>query len=91
MSIEDELKLHFNKNKLRVSAKKILVANHLTAYKKEVAAEMLWIEMREQRFNISIASVYQALNWMVEFGFASRTIKGRKSLYQIKKASAPTE
>jgi Fe2+ or Zn2+ uptake regulation protein len=91
MSIEDELKLHFKKNKLRVSSKKILVAKQLTAYKNEVAAETLWIEMRERRFNISLSSVYQALNWMVELGFASRTIKGRKSLYEIKEASVPTK
>jgi Fe2+ or Zn2+ uptake regulation protein len=91
MRIEDELKLHFFKNKLRVSSKKILVAKQLTVYKNEVAAETLWIEMRERRFNISLASVYQALNWMVELGFASRTIKGRKSLYQIKEASVLTK
>ncbi|MBE9463326.1 transcriptional repressor [Dyadobacter subterraneus] len=84
MSIEEKILLYFDQNNLRRSNKKILVAKYLTTYQTEVAAETLWIMIREKRLNISIASVYQALNWMVDLGYATKILKGRKSLYQIK-------
>lgn len=87
MSIEEEIILYFNQNNLRRSSKKILVAKYLTTFKTEVAAETLWIKIREKRLNISIASVYQALNWLVDLGYATRILKGRKSLYQIKETA----
>lgn len=87
MSIEDEITLYFNQNNLRRSSKKILVAKYLTTFKSEVAAETLWIMIREKRMNISIASVYQALNWLVDLGYATKILKGRKSLYQIKETT----
>lgn len=87
MSIEEEITLYFNQNNLRRSSKKILVAKYLTTFKTEVAAETLWIKIREKRLNISIASVYQALNWLVDLGYATKILKGRKSLYQIKETT----
>lgn len=90
MSIEDEIILYFSQNNLRRSSKKILVAKHLTAFQTEVAAETLWILIREKRMDISIASVYQALNWLVDLGYATRILKGRKSLYQIKETTPLT-
>ena len=89
MSIEEEITLYFNKNKLRKSSKKILVAKYLTTFQTEVAAETLWIMIREKRMDISIASVYQALNWLVDLGYATKILKGRKSLYQIKQINTP--
>lgn len=85
MSIEEQITLYFSQNKLRTSRKKILVASYLKNYKKEVPAETVWMNIKEKQLDISIASVYQALNWLVELGFATRILKGRKSLYQIKK------
>lgn len=86
MNIEDKILLYFDQNKLRKSRKKILVAKYLTTFQTEVAAETVWIVIREKRLNISIASVYQALNWLVDLGYATKILKGRKTLYQIKEA-----
>lgn len=88
MSIEEEIILYFSQNNLRRSNKKILVAKYLAAYHTEVAAETLWIVIREKQINISIASVYQALNWLVDLGYATKILKGRKSIYQIKEISS---
>ncbi|GLU57145.1 transcriptional repressor [Dyadobacter frigoris] len=87
MSIEEQILLYFDENNLRRSSKKILVAKYLTAYQTEVAAETLWIMIRQKRMNISIASVYQALKWLVDLGYATKILKGRKTLYQIKETT----
>ena len=91
MNIEDQLDLYFTKNNLRRASKKLLVARYLKAYDKEVAAETIWIQIKEKRLNISIASVYNSLNWLVELGFAKKIVLGRKSFYQIRETSALAE
>lgn len=83
MSIEDQINLYFRAHKLRKAHKKLLVARYLTTYQDVVAAETLWIRIKEKRLDISIASVYNALNWLVDLGFARKILQGRKYLYQI--------
>lgn len=88
MSIEDQINLYFRVNKLRKAHKKLLVARYLTAYEEVVTAETLWIGIKEKQRDISIASVYNSLNWVVELGFAQRILQGRKYLYQVRRNPA---
>lgn len=87
MSLEKEITLYFQSNNQRIAAKKVLVAKFLEGYRKKISAETLWIDIRKEQIDISIASVYQALNWMVDLGFAQKIIVGRKSLYRATKFS----
>ena len=87
MSIEDQLNLYFTNNNLRKASKILLVAKYLKAHKKEVAAETIWIQIKEKRLNISIASVYNSLNWLVELGFAKKIAQGRKHLYKMRETA----
>ena len=84
MNIEDQITHYFTDNNLRTAHKKLLVAKYLKTHKNEVTAETLWIQIKEKRLNISIASVYNSLNWLVELGFAEKIAQGRKYLYQIR-------
>jgi len=88
MNIEEQISSYLADNKLRKAHKKILVARYLKNQSQEVTAETIWMQIKEKRLNISIASVYNSLNWLVELGFAKRAVQGRKFLYQIRETSA---
>ncbi|TDE11293.1 hypothetical protein [Dyadobacter psychrotolerans] len=89
MSIDEEIKLYFINNNLRKAEKKIMVATYLKNFDQAVPAKTLWLLIRKDRKDLCIGSVYQALNWLVETGFADKISGDRTFLYSLKKPTTP--
>ncbi len=85
MSLSDLLLRYCNQNNIRYAGKRIVVALHLDQHNDYTDGDTLWRSLRTSGVKISPATVYEALNWLENAGFAERKVlDGRKNLFRVK-------
>lgn len=85
MSLSDQLLHYCNQNNIRYVGKRIVVALHLGEQNNYTDGDTLWRSLRTSGIKISPATVYDALNWLENAGFAERKVlDGKKSAFRIR-------
>lgn len=85
MPLSDLLLHYCNQNNIRYAGKRIVVALHLDERNGYTDGDTLWRSLRTSGVKISPATVYEALNWLENAGFAERTVlDGRKNMFRVK-------
>jgi len=85
MSLSEQINSYCINNKIRLAEKRIIVADQLLVSDEFTDGDTLWREMRSRGIQISPATVYESLNWLVNAGFAERRFANdsRKKLFGI--------
>jgi Fe2+ or Zn2+ uptake regulation protein len=82
--ITDQIRQYCEQEGHKHSAKRLLVARQLTETGNFIDAESLWLKIAPTR-EISRATIYLALNWLFQNGFAEKKRCGtRMWVYRMK-------
>ncbi len=85
MSLSDLIFRYCSQNNIRYAGKRIVVALHLDQCNEFTDGDTLWRSLRTSGVKISPATVYDALNWLENAGFAERRVlDGRKNMFKVK-------
>jgi Fe2+ or Zn2+ uptake regulation protein len=86
MTLSEAIQSYCDSKKIRSAVKRIIVADELLLSGEFLDGDTLWRSLRTNGIKISPATVYDALNWLVNAGFAERRNSGsdRKNLFGIK-------
>ena len=85
MESGEMLKMYCDYHKIRFSKIRKTVLDYLSVADTSLDAESLWIKLRFEGHTISRTSVYLALHWLADQGFANTESKNNKSFYTVGK------
>lgn len=85
MSLSDLILHYCGQNNIRYAGKRIVVAQHLSQRNEYTDGDTLWRSLRMNGVKISLATVYETLNWLETAGFAERKlVSSRKNMFRVR-------
>lgn len=85
-SLTKDIIAYCQSNGIRSGTKRVLVAQYLIELRQEADGDFVWRSLKQKKIKISVATVYNALNWLHEAGFVEKkAIKDKRFKYSLKK------
>lgn len=81
--ITTRVRAYCERHGLRCPAKKLIVAEYLQKEANFVDAGTLYLGLRNNLIQISPATVYQSLSWLINAGFVETQLHESKHLYRL--------
>jgi len=85
MSMLSDIDAYCKKNNVRYFGKRIIVISHLLSLDGDIDGDILWRSLKKNNINISVATVYNTLNWLTQSGFIEKkSLSSRKNVFSLK-------